>query len=56
MSVDPSPSKADLGIKESPKPAVKVKVAGESDKQSRYDTILQFAAIELEGIIQKKST
>lgn len=59
VSEDPTPTKADLGLKEDkpiPKPAVKVeRPSGESLKQqSRYDTILQFAAVELEGKIQRK--
>lgn len=67
-SVDPNPSKADLGIKEktvkkeevikSPpitaavpqKPSTPV----DSSIQSRYDTLMQFAAVELEGTLQKK--
>ena len=46
MSIDPTPSPADLGIKIAP-PKI------DANKQSRHDTILQFAAVELEGTIQK---
>jgi DNA polymerase III subunit gamma/tau len=59
ISEDPTPSKADLGIKEpKPKAAPAQKKSNapieiEPEKQSRYDTLLQFAAIELEGTIQK---
>lgn len=54
VSEDPTPSSADLGIK--PKAATPVVAPAPiySEKQSRYDTLLQFAAIELEGRIQKK--
>lgn len=55
INIDPTPSKADLGIKE---PSVKKEIHQtkiEPSLQSRYDTILHFAAIELEGIIQKKT-
>ena len=57
ISVDPTPSKADLGLKETPaKPAnVQAQTKIEPARQSRFDTILQFAAIELEGTIQKKT-
>lgn len=66
MSVDPTPSKADLGIKEKPKvekivpapvdPVKPVEVAQPVTPQqkNRYETVLQFAAVELEGTIQKK--
>lgn len=67
MTVDPTPSSADLGIK--PKPVPQPKPASTPapiqktpppqpvslQQQNRYDTILQFAAIELEGTIQKNS-
>lgn len=79
ISEDPTPSKADLGIKEKPSqvipPPIQVEKAVKEtafkptqtisppvqavidpNKQSRYDTVLQFAAIELEGIIQKKQS
>lgn len=58
VSIDPTPSKADLGIQSSPQPTPvsnTKKIANiEPSKQSRYDTILHFAAIELEGTIEKK--
>lgn len=65
ISVDPTPSKADLGQKQAPPKAKNdVPVISQTNgrngtsigvNQSRYDTILQFAAIELEGTIQKKN-
>jgi len=45
ISEDPTPTPADLGIK--------VKAAVPKAKQSQYDTLLQFASVELEGKIQK---
>lgn len=62
ISEDPTPTKADLGIKEKPLPApielgarpTPEAVAVTTQQQSRYDTLLQFATIELEGTIQKK--
>lgn len=74
ISIDPTPSKADLGIREKPKasetktvvkekavPVIleSVKTAEEvlnisPQQKSRYDTVLQFAAVELEGTIQRK--
>lgn len=60
LSEDPTPSKADLGIREkkanpSPPPAQAKNLPPiDPSKQSRFDTILQFAAIELEGTIEKK--
>lgn len=57
-SIDPTPSRADLGIKEvkPTQPAIEPKNTTpiDSSKQSRYDTLMHFAAIELEGTIQKK--
>lgn len=64
---DPTPSPRDLGLKKaislspstpmnSPPPA-SAKVSEkplDMLKQSRYDTVMQFAAVELEGTIQKK--
>lgn len=44
MSLDPSPTPADLGVKEKYPPL-------SSQKQGRLDTLLQFAAVELEGTI-----
>lgn len=79
ITEDPSPSLADLGIKEKgnkekskesapliaenhipnpapielgARPSPEVQLAA-GKMQARYDTILQFAAIELEGTIQK---
>lgn len=80
ISVDPTPSPADLGIKIKPKTSVLSSVSAKQEipvmqdsapvelgsrpteeakaasvkKQSRYDTLLQFATVELEGTIQKK--
>lgn len=65
ISEDPTPTPEDLGLKAPKKPkAIKSeppassqavsKVLISPEKQSRYDTILQFAAVELEGTIQKK--
>lgn len=57
-SIDPTPSKADLGIKEvkqSPTPQQLPSPSIEAPKQSRYDTVMHFAAIELEGTLQKKN-
>lgn len=50
VTVDPTPTAAELGLK-----TVKPKEpAAPMPRNSQYDTILQFAAVELEGIIQKK--
>lgn len=54
ISIDPHPTKADLGIKEIPKPPPSINI--DPAKQSRYDTVLQFAAVELEGTIKKKTS
>jgi len=73
-TVDPSPSKADLGIKErkavaapinnTPTPPAPIELGARPtpeakqvslQQQSHYDTIMQFAAIELEGTLQKKA-
>lgn len=62
MSVDPTPSPADLGRKVAaapPKPvsanaAVPVPEAPNGKKAHEYDTLFHFAAIELEGKLQKK--
>lgn len=71
LTEDPTPSRADLGLKEAKPKTVSQKLEAPSSisvpapaiseiskevmrkKQSRYDTILQFASIELEGTIQK---
>ncbi len=66
VSEDPTPTPADLGFKSS-KPAAQPPQASAAiqstpppnkftqQEQRRYDTFLQFAAIELEGTIQKKT-
>jgi DNA polymerase-3 subunit gamma/tau len=57
ISEDPTPTPADLGLKaQKPKDSTKIEtLTVEPPKwQSRYDTILQFAAVELEGKIQRK--
>lgn len=67
ISEDPTPSSADLGIRAAPKAVAPAPVAPArpsenattpsepitKKKSSQYDTLLQFAAIELEGRIQK---
>jgi len=61
ITEDPTPTPADLGIekktapkpKPKPQPSAKVSAAIPPEKQYRYDTLLQFAAVELEGTIQK---
>jgi DNA polymerase-3 subunit gamma/tau len=65
MTIDPTPTAADIGLrtkasvsekeKEKEKISLKDQNSGGIKRQSRYDTLLQFAAIELEGTIQKKS-
>jgi DNA polymerase-3 subunit gamma/tau len=57
VTEDPMPTKADLGIKEkapskpeSSAPPLRLT----SEQQSKFDTLLQFATIELEGTIQRK--
>jgi DNA polymerase-3 subunit gamma/tau len=57
VTEDPMPTKADLGIKE--KAQVKPEASATplrltSEQQSKFDTLLQFATIELEGTIQRK--
>lgn len=52
LSVDPTPSKADLGLPEVAPVKQKTTIV-DPNKQNRYDTILQFAAIELEGTIDR---
>lgn len=67
ITEDPTPSKRDLGIKTAPK--IEEKVAAPIElgarptpeakaasllHQSRLDTLMQFAAVELEGTIQRK--
>jgi DNA polymerase-3 subunit gamma/tau len=63
ITEDPTPSMADLGVKEKNKskaaaplrPQEEIKMQPISMvQQNRYDTLLQFAAVELEGTIQKQ--
>lgn len=61
VSEDPTPTPADLGIKKKPEPMPPAPPTPQSEpakmisktKQSQYDTLLQFASVELEGKIQK---
>lgn len=54
ITEDPTPSLQDLGIKEKPKKAAPPQLIPQTPvQQSRTDTLLQFAAVELEGTIQK---
>jgi DNA polymerase-3 subunit gamma/tau len=63
VTEDPTPSRADLGLKPqktapklsepAEKVAVKIEIPPPMHKQSHYDTILQFAAVELEGTLKK---
>lgn len=72
MTEDPTPSKADLGIRAAkpvtPKPIEKVSApvelgsrpteearAATAQQQGKYDTMLQFATVELEGTIKKNA-
>lgn len=52
VSVDPTPTPADLGIKPKSKAPEPPKLT--LQQQNKYDTLMQFAAVELEGTIQKK--
>lgn len=67
MTEDPMPTKADLGIREKKQPIQKESAPVELgarpteeartatvQQQSRYDTLLQFASVELEGTIRKR--
>lgn len=64
ITEDPTPTSEELGIKKKPKkvateapsapPPSDKNVVPKQEKQSHYDTLLQFAAIELEGTVQKK--
>lgn len=68
ITIDPTPTAADLGQAKPklaptpppppppPKPAVNmVEISGnDMHDQSRYDTLLQFASVELEGKLEKK--
>lgn len=55
ITEDPTPSPSDLG--KSPAPAVNRTLPASNEdarkKQSQYDTLLQFAAVELEGTLKK---
>lgn len=68
MTEDPTPTKEDLKVKKSPPPVTKASSSAPVElgarpteearqatiqHQSRYDTLLQFASVELEGKIQK---
>lgn len=62
LTVDPTPSKADLGIKEKKAPPLEQKNESKTSeevkskiptKNFKIDTVLQFAAVELEGIVKK---
>lgn len=67
ITEDPTPSRADLGLKETPAAKPKPKVQPQPQPQpsvqaapldaltqSRYDTLLHFTAVELEGSVQRK--
>ncbi len=62
VTEDPTPSARDLGIEQPAKapkekpPEKKSAPEVRPENAHRYDTLLQFAAVELEGTIQKKST
>lgn len=53
MTEDPTPTKADLGLKEKAAPKTPSQPLTQQ-QQSKYDTLLQFATVELEGTIQRK--
>lgn len=54
VSIDPHPTASDLGREVKKNVAPPVQSPGQFlDKQRRYDTLLQFAAVELEGTIKK---
>lgn len=67
VTEDPTPTPADLGLKKIPAPAAATPKSPlqppatatpppvSAQKQNRYDTLLQFAAVELEGTVQKKT-
>jgi hypothetical protein len=61
VTLDPTPSPADLGLtkkepsKTESKPQKEANLVISSTQQSHYDTLIQFAAVELEGSV-KKST
>jgi DNA polymerase III subunit gamma/tau len=60
INEDPTPSLADLGIKSKPQSPPIVSIVAETriepikkENQSHYDTLVQFAAVELKGKVQK---
>jgi DNA polymerase III subunit gamma/tau len=53
LAVDPTPTPEDLGIKTPTPPEKKKGAKITAEKQSRYDTLMHFAAVELEGTVQK---
>jgi DNA polymerase-3 subunit gamma/tau len=58
INVDPMPTPADLGIREkkkAPQVALTPPQPLSPQEKNRYDTLIQFAAVELEGTIQKTS-
>lgn len=58
MTEDPTPSAQDLGIPNKSKKTIQSNINKpiiDVSKQSRYDTLLHFAAVELEGSLQKKA-
>ena len=75
ITEDPTPTRADLGLKEipqakketlaAPQPPAPIELGARPTeeaksaslkRQGQYDTLLQFAAVELEGTIQKKQS
>lgn len=53
MQEDPTPTNADLGIRAKPQPQPQPKPTLPAEKQGRYDTLLQFSSVELEGTLKK---
>jgi DNA polymerase III subunit gamma/tau len=56
INIDPTPTKMDFGIKDKKEPPPKSNEPPpmlSAEKQQRLDTLLQFAAVELEGTIHK---
>lgn len=59
MSIDPTPEpkeipKAKKKAKPSSKPEADKRVSADKQTQNQYDTLLQFAAVELEGKLERK--
>lgn len=54
ITEDPTPSNADLGIVEKVEKKVQEPAKIPPQQQGKYDTLLQFATVELEGVIQRK--